>query len=152
MNAGIILLPVLSAVLGAGFAPLFVYLYVRPSRIRRALAPMLTDPSLVTHVLPEAEAHVDHFLRNRLSTAMPMVAMFIGEKTIAQMKGIFMEELETLFPVFLGTTVDQVLITNGARIRKQFAISSIAPGTVFGAAIGLAQCGFYWSGLLHSIS
>jgi uncharacterized membrane protein YheB (UPF0754 family) len=32
---------------------------------------------------------------------MPMIGMFIGEKTINQLKAVFMKELEGLFPVIL---------------------------------------------------
>jgi uncharacterized membrane protein YheB (UPF0754 family) len=36
---------------------------------------------------------------------MPMIAMFIGDKTIAQLKAVFMQELEALFPVIMKNYV-----------------------------------------------
>ncbi len=32
---------------------------------------------------------------------MPMISMFIGEKTIGQLKAVFMKELEELFPLIM---------------------------------------------------
>ncbi|HET6255984.1 MAG TPA: DUF445 domain-containing protein [Puia sp.] len=61
----------------------------------------ITDPQNVQRILPVVEEHIDHFLRNKLKESMPMISMFIGEKTIAQLKSVFMQELEELFPVIL---------------------------------------------------
>jgi uncharacterized membrane protein YheB (UPF0754 family) len=36
---------------------------------------------------------------------MPMIAMFIGDKTIAQLKTTFLEELEELFPIIMQNYV-----------------------------------------------
>jgi uncharacterized membrane protein YheB (UPF0754 family) len=65
----------------------------------------ITDPKNVQRMLPMVEEHIDHFLRVKLKEAMPMIAMFIGEKTIAQLKAVFMKELEELFPVVLKNYV-----------------------------------------------
>lgn len=40
---------------------------------------------------------------------MPMVAMFIGDKTIAQFKSVFMEEMDELLPVFVQSYFDHFL-------------------------------------------
>lgn len=61
----------------------------------------ITRPENVQKILPLAEAHIDHFLRNKLKESMPMISMFIGDKTIEQLKKTFMEELEQLFPVIM---------------------------------------------------
>lgn len=58
----------------------------------------ISNPENLKKVLPHVEPHIDHFLRVKLSTSMPMISMFIGDKTIDKLKGVFMEELETLFP------------------------------------------------------
>ncbi|RFM27113.1 DUF445 domain-containing protein [Deminuibacter soli] len=65
----------------------------------------ITDPANIEKVLPEVEAHIDHFLRVKLSTAMPMISMFIGDKTINQLKEVFMTELRLLFPSLLSNYV-----------------------------------------------
>lgn len=41
---------------------------------------------------------MDEFLKVRLTKEMPYIAMFLGDKTIQTLKGIFMQELEVLFP------------------------------------------------------
>ena len=61
----------------------------------------ITKPENVRKILPLAEAHIDNFLRNKLKESMPMISMFIGEKTIEQLKTVFTEELEELFPVIM---------------------------------------------------
>ena len=61
----------------------------------------ITHPDNVRRILPLAEEHIDHFLRVKLKEAMPMISMFIGEKTIGQLKTTFMNELEQLFPIIM---------------------------------------------------
>lgn len=58
----------------------------------------ISNPENLKKVLPMVETHIDHFLRVKLSESMPMISMFIGDKTIEKLKGTFMEELEILFP------------------------------------------------------
>jgi uncharacterized membrane protein YheB (UPF0754 family) len=65
----------------------------------------ITNPENVRKILPLAEEHIDNFLRNKLKESMPMIAMFIGDKTISQLKGVFMTELEELFPVIMKNYV-----------------------------------------------
>lgn len=65
----------------------------------------LTRPETLQKVMPSVEQHVDDFLRIRLPKSMPMIGMLIGEKTIAQMKSVFMTELETLFPAIIHNYV-----------------------------------------------
>jgi len=61
----------------------------------------ITDPENVQKILPHIDAHIDDFLRNKLKKSMPVVSMFIGEKTIVELKSVFMKELEELFPVVM---------------------------------------------------
>jgi len=65
----------------------------------------ITNPENVQRILPLAEAHIDNFLRVKLKESMPMIAMFIGDKTITQLKEVFMKELEELFPVIMKNYV-----------------------------------------------
>jgi uncharacterized membrane protein YheB (UPF0754 family) len=65
----------------------------------------ITNPANVERILPLAEAHIDNFLRVRLKESMPMIAMFIGDKTINQLKEVFMKELAELFPVIMKNYV-----------------------------------------------
>ena len=68
----------------------------------------ITDPENVRRILPLAEEHIDHFLRVRLKETMPMISLFIGEKTMGQLKAVFMTELETLFPVIMKKYVSNL--------------------------------------------
>ncbi|MEJ8844877.1 DUF445 family protein [Lacibacter sp. H375] len=58
----------------------------------------ISNPENLKKVLPMVETHIDHFLRVKLGESMPMISMFIGDKTIEKLKVTFMEELEILFP------------------------------------------------------
>jgi len=63
----------------------------------------VTNPENLQKLKPEIEAHIDGFLNNRLKEVFPMLAMFIGEKTISQLKEAFLMELENLFPILMKT-------------------------------------------------
>ncbi len=58
----------------------------------------ISSPSSIEKVLPFVDGKVDHFLRVKLAEKMPMISMFIGEATMAELKSVFMEELQVLFP------------------------------------------------------
>ena len=49
-------------------------------------------------LMPVIDQKLDDFFRNRLSEKLPMISMFIGDKTIEQLKSVFMEELKNMFP------------------------------------------------------
>lgn len=58
----------------------------------------ITNPANIDQLMPQIDAHIDHFLRVKLAEQMPVISMFIGDKTIQQMKVVFMTELKDLFP------------------------------------------------------
>ncbi len=61
----------------------------------------ISSPENLKKIMPMIENHVDEFLRTRLSTEMPMISMFIGDKTIGKLKAAFMLEIESLFPAVM---------------------------------------------------
>lgn len=61
----------------------------------------VTNPENLQKLKPEIEAHVDSFLNNKIKEVFPMLSMFIGDKTINQLKSAFLLELENLFPVLM---------------------------------------------------
>lgn len=67
----------------------------------------ISDPKNLGKVMPMIEKHVDEFLRVKLSNQMPIISMFIGDKTINNLKSVFMQEIEELFP----------------QVMKQFALN-----------------------------
>ncbi len=52
-------------------------------------------------VMPIIDEKLDDFFRNRLTEKLPMISMFIGDKTIQQLKTVFMEELRQMFPTLM---------------------------------------------------
>lgn len=58
----------------------------------------ISDPENLKKIMPMIEKQVDDFLRVKLGDEMPVLSMFIGDKTIASLKKIFMQEIEILFP------------------------------------------------------
>lgn len=93
-----------------------------------AIAQKITDPANIDKILPTVEEHIDHFLRVKLGKSMPMIAMFIGDKTIAQLKGIFMEELQQLFPVLLGGYVKNLQTDLDVKKMLTQKINALSPG------------------------
>jgi uncharacterized membrane protein YheB (UPF0754 family) len=61
----------------------------------------ITGSGNLDGIYPEIEKHIDEFLRVKLKDAMPMIAMFVGEATIGQMKTVFMDELKGMLPGLL---------------------------------------------------
>jgi uncharacterized membrane protein YheB (UPF0754 family) len=68
----------------------------------------ITDPENVKKILPLADQHIDHLLRNKLKESLPVISMFIGEKTILQLKTVFIKELEELFPLIVKNYVGEL--------------------------------------------
>ncbi|MEO7924890.1 MAG: DUF445 domain-containing protein [Chitinophagaceae bacterium] len=71
----------------------------------------INNPGNLEKIMPLVENHIDDFLRNRLSAEMPMISMFIGDKTIAKLKEAFLKEIQLLFP--------QVMKEYAAGLRKE---------------------------------
>ena len=65
------------------------------------IAKKIADPANVQQLLPFIDAHIDNFLKVKLKESMPVVGMFIGEKTVNQLKTVFIEELTQLFPTLM---------------------------------------------------
>lgn len=61
----------------------------------------ISNPDNVQKLLPILEKHIDVFLREKLTTQIPMLGMLIGDKTIGQVKDVFLKELEELFPTLM---------------------------------------------------
>jgi uncharacterized membrane protein YheB (UPF0754 family) len=77
----------------------------------------IIDPDNVKKIMPVVEEHVDDFLRNRLKEKMPVIGMFIGNKTIDSLKEIFLKEIEDLFP--------QVLKQFSGNLQNEFDIETM---------------------------
>lgn len=61
----------------------------------------ISNPQNLKQVMPVIDAHIENFLRRKLPDEMPVISMFIGDKTINRMKAVFIRELEELFPALM---------------------------------------------------
>jgi uncharacterized membrane protein YheB (UPF0754 family) len=61
----------------------------------------VTDPGNLEKILPILDAHIETFLKEKLPVQIPMLGMLIGEKTIGQVKAVFLAELTELFPTIM---------------------------------------------------
>ena len=93
---------------------------------------------------------------------MPMISMFIGDRTINQLKGIFVEEVEVIFPMFIekyasenilnnpvlndkmAESIQLALITNIPAFVNQKAFRFLLILLLAGALIGLIQIGVFY--------
>ena len=84
----------------------------------------ITNPENIKKLLPLVEDRIDDFLRTRLSEAFPIISMFIGESTIGQLKGIFLKELESMFPDLIKSYMKN--------IESQLDLQKIVTDKVYG--------------------
>ena len=120
----------------------------------------VTDPDNLKKLRPEIEKHVDAFLKDKLKETFPLLSMFMGEKTINQLKGAFLMELESLFPVLMKSYMNKLeqdldlekIVTEKVAgfssdkledildqiTKKEFKFLELV-GAVFGFLIGLVQ-------------
>ena len=123
----------------------------------------ISDPGNMEKIKPLIETHIDDFLRNKLKEQMPMISMFIGDKTITTLKVVFMQEIEALFPQvmqqFAGNLkndlqIEQMVVAKISSISsekieslfysslaKEFRMVAVL-GAVIGLLIGLIQLAF----------
>lgn len=127
----------------------------------------ITDESNLKQVMPLVETHIDNFLRIKLAYEMPMISMFIGDKTIEQLKSVFMKELEVLFPVLMTSYMEKLKheldleaivtekVSNFSSDKLEEILQSIMSrefkfieviGAVLGFLIGILQVFITWIG------
>lgn len=90
----------------------------------------LTEPAAIEAILPFAEQHIDEFLRKKLPAAMPMLAMFISDKLVADMKAIFMNELKELFPAVIQQYLTNVKKTIHIKDMVSTKLNAISSSTI----------------------
>lgn len=120
----------------------------------------ISSPENLKKIMPMIENHIDDFLRHKLSNEMPVISMFIGDKTISKLKESFMKEIEILFPQVMKQyagnlkaelDLEQIVITKVSGfssdkleevlqqiMSKEFRFVEII-GAVIGFIIGLVQ-------------
>lgn len=65
------------------------------------IIPQTTKNEPFEALKPLINEKLDDFFSNKISAKLPMISMFIGEKTIMELKEVFMEELSLLFPLLI---------------------------------------------------
>jgi hypothetical protein len=66
------------------------------------LIPQLSKNDSFESLKPVINEKLDDFFRHKLSEKLPMISMFIGDKTIEELKAVFMEELAIIFPILIS--------------------------------------------------
>src|SRR5258706_1158245 len=125
----------------------------------------ISDPENLKKVMPMIEHHVNDFLHVKLKDEMPILSMFIGDKTITSLKNVFMQEIEILFPQvmkqFAGNLkseldLEKIVVTKVTAfstdkleevlyqiMSKEFRFVEII-GAVIGFIIGVVQVMITW--------
>ncbi|HEY0273894.1 MAG TPA: DUF445 family protein [Chitinophaga sp.] len=86
----------------------------------------LTDPAQIKAIMPVVETHLDTFLREKLPKAMPVLAMFIGDSTVNQIKGVLIAELDHLFPLLIHQYVHNLERDINIREMVETRISALS--------------------------
>lgn len=73
-----------------------------------SILPKEQIPEQLDALMPVIDEKLDDFFRNRLSEKLPMISMFIGDKTIQQLKEVFIEELKTMFPELIHSFTSNI--------------------------------------------
>ncbi|WP_114793171.1 hypothetical protein U0035_02960 [Niabella yanshanensis] len=86
------------------------------------------DAALVEKAMPMIESHIDEFLTVKLPQEIPMLAMFVGNKTTDKIKEVFITQLRALFPKVMGTLVKDLKNTLDIKlaVENEFAKIDIA--------------------------
>lgn len=98
----------------------------------------ITAEAKIEALMPHIESHIDFFLREKLPKSMPMIAMLIGDKTIEQIKEVFVAEIKVLFPQLIGQYADRLLEDDRLYPLLTEKLQSAA---VYGYISGLKQKG-----------
>jgi uncharacterized membrane protein YheB (UPF0754 family) len=68
----------------------------------------ISEPRNIQKMMPLIEGHIDTFLKEKLAEQLPMISMFIGDKTITRLKSTFMQEIESLLPPVMRSYAGQL--------------------------------------------
>jgi uncharacterized membrane protein YheB (UPF0754 family) len=170
MNYWLLLIPVISAIIGwfgswiAG--KIFIYRIIPlrqqalAEKIGKAvsaefsfadLEKKISDPDNVKKIMPLVEVHIDDFLRNKLKEKMPMISMFIGNKTIDSLKEVFLKEIEDLFPQVLkqfAGNLQSELNIEAMVTRKITTVRTLELEKMFSPALNYFQLAASLTGLI----
>jgi hypothetical protein len=116
------------------------------------ILPLLTKNDPFDTLKPVINEKLDDFFRHKLSAKLLMISMFIGEKTIEELKEVFMEELALLFPLLISEysnhlnkdlhaqweqKLSKIVQQKIIQVSKPFRWVAFAIGAIWGAVIAL---------------
>jgi hypothetical protein len=117
------------------------------------ILPELTQGDSFQKILPFIDAKLDEFFKERLVQKMPIISMFIGDKTIAQLKEVFLEELHQIFPALLSqftqSTANAFLLNIETKWSKK--LETYLLKTTQKLRIAAFFCGFIWGLIIQFI-
>ena len=69
---------------------------------------VIANPSNLSSIMPMLDQAINRFLNEKLSETLPMISMFIGDKTIDKIKTVLSNELEQMLPLMIDQYVDKI--------------------------------------------
>ena len=158
----LILIPLMSAILGWFIAWLFIKILFAPwnNSLKNfiqnlqieSLVPPSSSKAQLAAILPFIDEKFDDFFKQKLAEKMPMISMFIGDKTVAQLKSVFLDELQLIFPTvlnqYLNNTKDDFAKNISSKWRlilepillkatRKYRIIAFTIGLIWGIVINL---------------
>lgn len=129
MNPWLLLIPFLSTLAGwlfnvlAGNYILNIYIKKKETDISNQIGQLIvsnlslnnlkekmSSPTLIEKAMPMIETHIDEFLNIKLKEEIPMLGMFITNKTTDKVKEVFINQLRMLFPKVMQQITDNISI------------------------------------------
>lgn len=89
----------------------------------------IKDPANLEQLMPLIEKHIDEFLNVKLKEEIPMIGMFIGNKTTDRLKDVFIKELQMLFPQVMSQFVHKVVGSANIATMVSERVNKISPAT-----------------------
>lgn len=124
------------------------------------IALKINQPATIQKALPFIEEHIDGFIKTKLKEEMPLLSMFVNDKSLENIKKGMVSEIETIFPQIMtkmtsglkeeldieklvtekvkGFSSDKLEEILNAIMSKEFRFVEII-GAVLGFLIGIIQ-------------
>ncbi len=88
------------------------------------IALKINQPSTIQKALPFIEEHIDGFIKTKLKEEMPLLSMFVNDKSLDNIKKGMVSEIETIFPQIMTK------MTNG--LKEELNIENLVTEKVKG--------------------
>jgi uncharacterized membrane protein YheB (UPF0754 family) len=68
----------------------------------------INKPETIQKAIPFVEEHIDKFIKTKLKEEIPLLSMFINDKSMESIKKGMVHEIESLFPLLITKMTDGV--------------------------------------------